>query len=210
MERRIAEENERCAIYLSNSTHPALHSMVVANLLTPHLKTILGMPGSGLVSMLDSDRIADLRRLYLIFLQVPDYQGRLELRLALRTDIEDRGREINTGSTAALPEAGPSQSGEPGMDVDGEDTKGKGKARASAAPLSSALSSALRWVQDVLALKDKFDRILDDAFAGDKVMQASINEAFQSFINANPRSPEYLSLYIDENLKKGAKAVSLS
>ena len=33
-------------------------------------------------------------------------------------------------------------------------------------------------------------------------------QAFQSFINANPRAPEFLSLYIDEHLKKGTKAVS--
>lgn len=33
-------------------------------------------------------------------------------------------------------------------------------------------------------------------------------QAFQSFINANPRSPEFLSLFIDEHLKKGAKVKS--
>jgi hypothetical protein len=35
------------------------------------------------------------------------------------------------------------------------------------------------------------------------------DQAFQSFINTNPRAPEFLSLYIDEHLKKGTKAVSL-
>jgi hypothetical protein len=34
------------------------------------------------------------------------------------------------------------------------------------------------------------------------------DQAFQSFINTNPRAPEFLSLYIDEHLKKGTKAVS--
>jgi cullin 3 len=33
-------------------------------------------------------------------------------------------------------------------------------------------------------------------------------QAFQSFINANPRAPEFLSLFIDEHLKKGTKSVS--
>lgn len=35
-------------------------------------------------------------------------------------------------------------------------------------------------------------------------------KAFQTFINANPRAPEYLSLFIDEHLKKGTKAVRLA
>ena len=32
---------------------------------------------------------------------------------------------------------------------------------------------------------------------------------FEHFVNLNPRSPEYLSLYIDEMLKKGVKEVGL-
>ena len=34
-------------------------------------------------------------------------------------------------------------------------------------------------------------------------------QAFRSFINDNPKSPEFISLFIDENLKKGLKEVSL-
>ena len=96
-------------------------------------------------------------------------------------DIEERGKTINEGATAE-PEAGPSgsltQGGVPNMDVDAEvDPKGKGKANAaSSGNAATALGSALRWVQDVLDLKDKFDRILDQAFGGDKAVQTSINE----------------------------------
>jgi cullin 3 len=62
------------------------------------------------------------------------------------------------------------------MDVeDDKDPKGKGKARAPSAQ-ATALAQALRWVQDVLDLKDKFDAVLDIAFNGDKQVQASINE----------------------------------
>ena len=31
---------------------------------------------------------------------------------------------------------------------------------------------------------------------------------FEYFLNLNPKSPEYLSLYIDDKLKKGLKGVS--
>ena len=33
---------------------------------------------------------------------------------------------------------------------------------------------------------------------------------FEYFVNLNDRSPEYLSLFIDEMLKKGVKGVSLT
>ncbi len=139
------------------------------------------MPGSGLVTMLDSDRIPDLRRIYALFLRVPDSLGKNALRLALRMDIEERGKAINESANSD-PEAGPSavptQDGEPNMDLDGDaDSKGKGKVKAvSPGNAATALTSALRWVQEVLELKDKFDRILDQAFGGDKTVQTSINE----------------------------------
>ncbi|WWC95142.1 hypothetical protein V866_001996 [Kwoniella sp. B9012] len=205
VERRLAEEADRTVHYLSTVTHNALQELLVANLLTPHLQTILDMPGSGLVTMLDSDRISDLRRLYVLFLKVPKDQGKTSLRNALRLDIEERGKAVNQ---ERLEQPGPSTLGQ---DDDGaaEDGKGKGKEKAKAtSPANNALNSALKWVQDVLELKDKFDGLLETAFMGDKQVQVSINEAFQSFINANPRAPEYLSLFIDENLKKGTKARS--
>lgn len=122
--------------------------------------------------MVDQDRAGDLSRLYTLLLKVPQDAGKDALRFALRSDVEDRGKAIN--DAANEPESGPSTNGDQaGMEVDG-DAKGKGKAR-PASTASAALTSALRWVQDVLDLKDKFDRLLDDAFAGDKAVQSSIN-----------------------------------
>ncbi len=37
-----------------------------------------------------------------------------------------------------------------------------------------------------------------------------ISGDFEYFINLNQKSPEYLSLFIDDKLKKGVKGVSLS
>jgi len=56
-----------------------------------------------------------------------------------------------------------------------------------------------------LDLKDKFDEVLRDAWEGDKNMLNCINGAFESFINQNPKSPEFISLYLDDNLRRGLK-----
>jgi cullin 3 len=34
-----------------------------------------------------------------------------------------------------------------------------------------------------------------------------MSQAFESFMNQHPRASEFISLYIDENLKKGLKGV---
>lgn len=170
----MAEETDRTAHYLSSYTQPPLISLLVEHLLTNHLQHVLEMPGSGLVSMIDGDRVGDLRRLYTLFCRVPQDAGKQALRIALRMDIEERGKGVNEAAVAE-PESGPSGTSGPGMDQDpADDPKGKGKAKVSSA--SGALASALRWVQDTLDLKDQFDRLLQDAFGDDLAMQGSINE----------------------------------
>jgi cullin 3 len=57
-------------------------------------------------------------------------------------------------------------------------------------------------------MKEKYDAIISRSFSSDKGFQAALNAAFESFINANPRSPEYISLFIDDRLRKGLKGMS--
>lgn len=63
--------------------------------------------------------------------------------------------------------------------------------------------------QSLLDLKDRFDHFLYESFADDKQFKQMISKDFECFININPKSPEYLSLFVDDKLKKGVKGVSL-
>jgi len=65
-----------------------------------------------------------------------------------------------------------------------------------------------QYVQSLLDLKDKYDKLLAQAFNNDKTFQHSINQAFEHFINLNQKSPEFISLFIDGKLKKGQKGIS--
>ncbi|PRP75027.1 cullin C, partial [Planoprotostelium fungivorum] len=66
----------------------------------------------------------------------------------------------------------------------------------------------LALVQALLDMKDKYDVILSTALGNDKMFSQSMNQAFEYFINLNSKSAEYISLFIDEKLKKGLKGVS--
>jgi len=57
----------------------------------------------------------------------------------------------------------------------------------------------------VLELKDKFNRVWSEAFSSDRELETAVVEGFEGFINTNPKAPEFISLFIDENLKKGVK-----
>lgn len=65
-------------------------------------------------------------------------------------------------------------------------------------------------LQSLLDLKDRFDHFLHESFSDDKQFKQMISKDFEFFININHKSPEYLSLFIDEKLKKGVKGVSLT
>jgi len=71
----------------------------------------------------------------------------------------------------------------------------------------NAKKSAVEFIQALLDLKDKFDRFLVESLRDDRVFKQMITSDFEFFINLNPKSPEYLSLFIDEKLKKGIKGL---
>jgi len=64
------------------------------------------------------------------------------------------------------------------------------------------------FVDGLLALRDDYDQLLSSAFRNDKLFQQTVNQAFEHFINSSPKSPEYISLYIDEKLRKGLKGAT--
>merc|ERR1719273_1060391 len=69
-------------------------------------------------------------------------------------------------------------------------------------------TNAIVYVQNLLDLKDLFDSFLVGSFSSDPYFKKVIQGDFEYFLNINNRSPEYLSLFIDDKLKKGVKGLS--
>lgn len=187
--RRLKEEDERVSVYLHDSTGPELRWLLDKTFLEDHLEQILERPGSGLSVMLDENRTGDLVLLYQLFHRVE--LGIPALKDGLKRYILARGHSINT---AIAPINSPDQPAE--------------GAAVEAAPKSSAvqtLTIALNWVEQVVQFKAKFDKVLTQCLQSDVGCETAINEAFETLINRNPRAPEFISLFIDENLKKGLK-----
>ncbi|KAJ6321787.1 hypothetical protein OIU77_011795 [Salix suchowensis] len=70
------------------------------------------------------------------------------------------------------------------------------------------LKDPVEFVQCLLDEKDKYDSIISNAFNNDKAFQNALNSSFEYFINLNARSPEFISLFVDDKLRKGLKGVS--
>lgn len=165
---RFVSEDSRTHHYLSRQTSPLLKQILENHLLTPHLVTVVSMPNSGLDVMIDADKIEDLARLYRLYKMVPE--GLPCLRRSLKESIARRGKEINDTSLGA--ESFDVNIGGEGDGGLRSQDRGKAKAR----PSNVSALPAIKWVQDVLDLKDKFDSLWKRAFDHDREIESSLNE----------------------------------
>ncbi|EGG25040.1 cullin C [Cavenderia fasciculata] len=163
----LKDELERVSLYLDGSTESKLKEVSEKQLISNHMKTLVKMENSGLISMLTDDKIEDLKRMYILFTRVPD--GLNLMKDVISKHVREIGREIV---------------------MDEEKTKEQGT-----------------YFQSLLDLKDKYDNLHINAFFNDKQFQHTLHQSFEYFINLNPKSPEFISLFIDEKLKKGLKGV---
>ena len=195
--RRAAEEQDRCRSTLSMLTAPKIKTAFEESFIRKNMKEVIALEGSGVVFMLDNNRLDELEAIYDLISRVdPDKQ---ELKQAVQKRIVDLGTDIN--SAASVSSLG-IQTKSLGAEAEATDEKEKNSAER---PVNHQTIAAIKWVDDVLQLKEKFDKTLSVAFQSDQGMQTAYSQSFSEFINAFSRSSEYLSLFFDENLKKGIK-----
>ena len=193
--KRLREEDERCHQTLSPLTDPKIKSVVDKELIGAHIRDVINMEGTGVRHMLDNDRIDDLSNVFDLNSRVDPKKA--ALKDAVQKSIVSVGSEINNNNSGAT-----------ALPLNNASEKAEKEEAEKAAPDKNAnqqTASAIRWVDDVLKLKAKYDRIWEKAFKRDPIMQKALEYSFQDFINTNQRSSEHLSLYLDEYLKKGAK-----
>lgn len=169
VEQRIEEESLRAQRYLDAGTEQKIVHVVEEELITKHMKSIVEMENSGVVSMLRDQRIADLNCMYRLMCRV--HTGLQCVISCVSAYLREQGKSLVT-----------------------EEEGGK--------------SDAVQYIQKLLELKDRFDLFLAKSFNNDKEFLKMIAKDFEYFLNLNPRSPEYLSLFIDDKLKKGAKGMT--
>lgn len=202
-DKRLSEEYSRSHDTLSTLSEPKIRAVVERELITNNIKEVMDMD-TGLRFMLDNDRFEDLKLVYKLVARVDPEKQALKTMLCKR--LVELGREINknanpTTAVAAAPAAVPAENG--------DSAKNSGAAAANEDKAANNLTViAIRWVDEVIALKDKYEKVWTKSFDEDKGVQASMTGAFREFINLFQRSPEYMSLFIDDNLRKGLKGKS--
>ena len=119
--------------------------------------------------MIDHDKLEDLSRLYHLYSLI--VEGVPCLRRSLKVTVQRRGTELN-GISMEGRESGDGDAG----DTFDSSARGKGKAKARPPPNAHGFALALRWVEGVLQLKDKFDGLWETAFKSNREIESGLNE----------------------------------
>lgn len=195
--KRLSEEENRCQTTVLALSTSKISKVVEQEMISSHLVDFLAMEGSGIKAMIDNDRYEDLGLLYELVARVDSTKA--PLTHALNVRVIELGKQINkTIETTDFSAAGPVDDGEA---VDGEE-KAKVQKQSAAAKQTAA---AVRWVDEVLLLKAKFDTMCEKCMNSDLILQTVLTKSFSDFINVFDRCSEYVSLFIDDNLKRGIK-----
>lgn len=71
--------------------------------------------------------------------------------------------------------------------------------------LNTDISAAIKWVVEILQLKDKIDTMWKNCLNEDLILQTALTKSFSDSINLFPRCSEYVSLFINSNLRRNIK-----
>lgn len=199
--KRANEEQDRCRSTLSTLTLPKIKAIVENELIRRNIREVINLEVSGVKFMLDNDRLNELEMVYDLISRVDPKKE--DLQKAVQARIIELGTELNT---SAINASKASSTKPPRIPPKPDSDRPDGETKAPAEkPLSIQTAAAIKWIDDVLQLKEKYDNVLAKAFQSDQGFHAAFSRSFTEFINAFERSSEYLSLFFDENLKKGIK-----
>ena len=195
--KRVKEEEDRCRSTLSPLTLVKIRAVVENSLIKKNLREVIALENSGVKYMLDNDRLSELEMMYDLSARVDPKKE--ELKKAVQSRIIELGEDVNkaASTTTQIPPA-------KNLKQDGEKADGEDKSE-STKPVNQQTAAAIKWVDDVLQLKEKYDNVLAIAFQSDQGLQTAFSRSFTDFINSFERSSEYLSLFFDENMKKGIR-----
>lgn len=199
VDERIKEECERAVHYLDKSTESRIVKVLEDELISAHMKTIVEMENSGVYHMLKHDKHEDLACMYKLFHRVQN--GLLTVADCMSSYLREQGKSLvtmefeQTNNSAAAASSSQMASNVVATTSSNANNDDSGK-------------TPIVFIQSLLDLKERFDLFLRNSFNEDKLFKQRINSDFEFFVNLNPRTPEYLSLFIDDKLKKGVKGLS--
>jgi cullin 3 len=185
----IKDEESRFQIYLPDQTSKRLKDLMYKDLVASNIDNILNFETDGLKNWIDFDNYDILYKVFNLIGNVDS--NKLILKRCLRDIVIANGVELSELSKVNQPEE------------QGESDEKKKKARKSNKELHTQF--AISYIKNFMTSKAKYDKIIVQSFDSDIEFYREVESACTTFLNENNRIQEYLSLYIDDCIKKSLK-----
>lgn len=175
----ITNEQNKSALYLPTVTYPKLMSLVDKILISSKINKVMKFQNEGLKYWIMNGKFSELNLLYKLLSRVDYFDG---FKIQINEIILEEGLSLEQNELETIPQEGNIKA------------KGSGSSK-------KATMQAISWIQKVITLKDKYDLVLKN-LNHDASLQKTIENSFVEFLNKNSKLAEYLSLFIDDIIKK--------
>ncbi|ODV87708.1 hypothetical protein CANARDRAFT_25939 [[Candida] arabinofermentans NRRL YB-2248] len=200
----IKDEEARIQLYLPDHTSPRLIDLMDTDLITTNLESIMKLENDGLKSWISDDNYTIMSSLFKLISRVDSNHEMLKRQL--RNIITQNGEEMNEKTKLELESKSTEEEMVPVPT--NEETSKKSNIPKKKQTRENVTQYAIKWIQNFLQMKAKYDLIIKNSFENDAGLVREIESSFAIFLNSNNRIAEYISLYIDDGIKKSFKTLS--
>lgn len=186
----IRDEENRFQVYLPDQTNKRLKDLMYKDLIISNFENILNLENDGLKKWIETDNYDLLSKVYNLMENVDS--NKIILKRCLRNIVISNGMELMEISKVPQPE-----------ESIGADSDKKKKTRKNGKENNTQF--AINYIRNFIDSKSNYDRIIKQSFNNDIEFYREIESACTTFLNENNRIQEYLSLYIDDCIKKSLK-----
>jgi cullin 3 len=178
---RLQDEVQRTVQCLDRSTEAKVVAVVYEEFLSRHCQTLARWPNSGLVWMVTNGRFDDVSRMYRLFENVSG--GHELMQALLRENLVKQGKAVVAGE--GVPAAG-----------------------AGVSTAVETLARSSTFVTSLLDLRSSHMQLVREALGGNEQFARAFTSGLEEVVNGSTKSPEYMSLFIDERLRRGLRNAS--
>ena len=199
----IQEEEARIQMFLPDTSGPKIVELMDNDLISQNLESIMMLEADGLKAWIAEANFAILNQLFKLISRVDSDHEMLKRRL--RAIILLNGEELSENVKQSVDNTLAKKREEEDKRKQVAKSHGKKLVIRHKSGKEQTTLYAIKWIESFLELKNKYDDILKKSFEMDVGLSEEVQAGFTTLINTNKRSEEYLSLFIDNCIRRSLK-----
>ena len=210
VELRMMEEEARCDAYLDHSSKAKVQAAIQEELIGNYAKAIVDDEKSGAVPMMRNGQDHDLRRMYTLFSHL-SHSPAASPSSASSSSPNSGGAGSSSSSSSGGGSGGSTSSSSRLNPLDHLRECMAALVKATGIAIVNDKDAARQphlFMQQCLSVRQQFTRYVEQSFSNDRAFVRSLKESLEAFLNSDARSAHFLSLYLDDLIRRQLRLTS--